>query len=68
MATIMYTEMLQSSRLSFLQKKEIYEAANFYVTSLLTSPFNENNIITITYVKITVFFLRIIHYFFYFVI
>lgn len=59
MATIMYTEMLQSSRLSFLQKKEIYEAANFYVTSLLTSPFKlkiENNIITITYVKIIVFF------------
>lgn len=58
MATIMYTEMLQSSRLSFLQKKEIYEAANFYVTSLLTSPFKlkiENNI-TITYVKVTVFF------------
>lgn len=59
MAMIMYTEMLQSSRLSFLQKKEIYEAANFYVTSLLTSPFKlkiENNIITITYVKIIVFF------------
>lgn len=58
MATIMYTEMLQSSRLSFLQKKEIYEAANFYVTSLFTSPFKlkiENNI-TITYVKVTVFF------------
>lgn len=49
MAMIMYTEMLQSSRLSFLQKKEIYEAANFYVISLLTLPFdwkqyNNNNI------------------------
>lgn len=39
MAMIMYTELQQSSRLSFLRKKEIYEAANFYVTLLLNLPF-----------------------------
>lgn len=39
MAMIMYTELQQSSRLSFLRKKEIYEAANFYVTLLPNLPF-----------------------------
>lgn len=51
MAMIMYTELQQSSRLSFLRKKEIYEAANFYVTLLLNLPFGYHETIFLPFLS-----------------